>query len=117
MPVKTVKIEKTKHFAALVGVGLICAILAALMSNTATVVMLIPLAQAFIPEPSTAILVAISASFGIPFVISTPPNAMVYGEGGVRFNDLFLPGIILMLAGCFLISLTGDFVLKMIGIP
>ena len=92
------------------------AALSALMSNTATAVMLIPLANALIPESSTAILVAIAASFGIPFVISTPPNAMVYGEGGVKFKDLFIPGIIIMILGCLLISLTGRAVLRLAGI-
>lgn len=92
------------------------AMLSALMSNTATVVMLIPLAHALIPTPSTSILVAIAASFGMPFVISTPPNAMVFGEGGVRFNDLFIPGIIIMLLGCLIISLTGRSVLNLVGI-
>lgn len=95
---------------------LVSATLSALMSNTATAVMLIPLAHALIPEPSTAILVAIAASFGIPFVISTPPNAMVYGEGGVKFKDLFLPGIIIMILGCLLISLTGRAILRFAGI-
>jgi len=93
------------------------AMLAALMSNTATTVLLIPLAMTLIPSPSTAILIAVSASFGIPFVISTPPNAMVFGQGGVKFGDLFWPGIVLMLAGCFLVSLTGRAVLNLAGIP
>ena len=93
------------------------AILSALISNTATAVLLIPLATAFIPLPSTAILIAVSASFGIPFVISTPPNAMVFGQGGVRFGDLFWPGIVLMLVGCLLVSLTGRAVLNFAGIP
>lgn len=93
------------------------ATLSALMSNTATVVMLIPLAEGLIPAPSSAILVAIAASFGMPFVISTPPNAMVYGEGGVKFTDLFIPGIILMLIGCLIISLSGQMVLNFAGIP
>ena len=92
------------------------ATLSALMSNTATAVMLIPLAHALIPEPSTAILVAIAASFGIPFVISTPPNAMVSGEGGLKFKDLFLPGIMIMPLGCLIISLTGRTVLNLVGI-
>lgn len=79
--------------------------------------MLIPVASSLDPAPSTAILIAIAASFGIPFVISTPPNAMVYGEGGVRSGDLFSPGLVLMVLGCLLVSLTGPFVLNMIGIP
>lgn len=93
------------------------ALLAALMSNTATAVLFIPLATAFIPAPSTAILIAISASFGIPFIISTPPNAMVFGKGGLRFGDLFWPGIVLMILGCLIVSTTGKAVLNFAGIP
>jgi sodium-dependent dicarboxylate transporter 2/3/5 len=96
---------------------LISALLSALMSNTATAVLLIPLAGALIPSPSTAILIAVSASFGIPFIISTPPNAMAFGHGGVKFTDLFWPGIVLMILGCVLVSLTGRIVLNFVGIP
>lgn len=96
---------------------LVSALLSALMSNTATVVMLIPIATAIIPMPSTAILVAVAASFGMPFLISTPQNAMAYGEGGLKFTDLFAPGIILMIVGCLLVSLTGRFALNLVGIP
>jgi sodium-dependent dicarboxylate transporter 2/3/5 len=94
-----------------------CALLSALMSNTATVTMLIPLVGSFDPSPATAILIAMAASLGIPFVISTPPNAMVYGEGGIRSSDLLVPGLILMILGCLLLSLTGPFVLRLVGIP
>jgi len=87
------------------------------MSNTATAVMLIPLAAAIMPDPSTAILIAISASFGLPFVISTPPNAMAFGEGGVRSSDFFWPGVIIMITGCAAVSLTGRAVLNLAGIP
>ena len=93
------------------------ALLSALMSNTATAVMLIPLAGALVPEPSTAILIAVAASFGMPFVISTPPNAMAHGEGGVRSSDLFYPGVVIMLLGCAVVSLTGRAVLNFVGIP
>ena len=93
------------------------AILSALMSNTASVTMLIPLAAGIEPGPSTAILIAIAASLGVPFVISTPPNAMIYGEGGITFSDLAVPGLILMFLGCILVTLTGPFVLNLLGIP
>lgn len=102
---------------ALFVICLVSALLSALMSNTATVVMLIPIATAIIPAPSTAILVAVAASFGMPFVISTPQNAMAYGEGGLKFTDLFAPGIILMIVGCFVVSLTGRYALNLVGIP
>jgi sodium-dependent dicarboxylate transporter 2/3/5 len=93
------------------------ALLSALMSNTATATLLIPLAASLDPAPSTAVLIAIAASLGVPFVISTPPNAMVYGEGGLRQNELVVPGLILMILGCLLISVTGPFVLEWMGIP
>lgn len=96
---------------------IVSATLAALMSNTASVAMLIPLAAAFMPQPSTSILIAISASFGMTFVISTPQNAMAHGEGGVRSSDLFYPGIVIMLVGCALVALTGRTVLNLAGIP
>ena len=93
------------------------ALLASLMSNTATAVLLIPLGYALVPFPSTAILIAVSASFGIPFVISTPQNAMAFGEGGVKFGDMFWPGIGLMIVGCLVVSLTGRAILNFAGIP
>jgi sodium-dependent dicarboxylate transporter 2/3/5 len=88
------------------------ALLSALMSNTATVTMLIPFAAAFIPDPSVGVLIAVAASLGIPFVISTPINAMVHGEGGVRAKDFFVIGFPLMILGCLLLALTGFYVLS-----
>ena len=79
--------------------------MSAVMSNTATATMIIPLAYAIDPSPSTPILVALGTSLGMPFMISTPPNALVYGEGGIRMRDLLWPGLIIMLVGCLLLSL------------
>ncbi|HET6893376.1 MAG TPA: DASS family sodium-coupled anion symporter [Pyrinomonadaceae bacterium] len=105
------------HVARLFMLCFAAALLSALMSNTASVTMLIPLAAGIDPGPSTAILIAISASLGVPFVISTPPNAMIYGEGGITFTDLAVPGLVLMILGCVLVSFTGPFVLNLLGIP
>ena len=88
------------------------AFLSALMSNTATVTMLVPFALSFIPNPSVAVLVAIAASLGIPFIISTPINAMVHGEGGLQAKDFFVLGFPLMLLGCLVLALTGFYVLS-----
>ncbi|NJM52940.1 MAG: hypothetical protein HC846_05815 [Blastocatellia bacterium] len=88
------------------------ALLSALMSNTATVTMLVPFALSFIPNPSVAVLVAIAASLGIPFIISTPINAMVHGEGGLKAKDFFVLGFPLMILGCLVLALTGFWVLS-----
>ncbi|HYH45571.1 MAG TPA: SLC13 family permease, partial [Thermoanaerobaculia bacterium] len=93
------------------------ALLSAVMSNTATATMLIPLVASFDPSPATAILIALAASLGILFAISTPPNAMVYGEGGIQSSDFLVPGLTLMILGCLLLSATGPAVLRFVGIP
>ncbi len=109
--------QEMPHMARLFVLCFSAALLSALMSNTAAVTMLIPLAAGIDAAPSTAILIAISASLGMPFVISTPPNAMIYGEGGITFSDLAVPGLILMVLGCVLVSATGPLVLRLVGIP
>jgi len=68
------------------------------------------------PSPVVAVLVALGASMGVPFVISTPPNAMVYGEGGLRSRDFFVTGLILMLAGCVAVVFAGPPLLKWVGL-
>lgn len=90
----------------------VSAFLAAVMSNTATATMLVPFALSFIPNPAVAVLVALAASFGIPFIISTPINAMVHGEGGLKAKDFFVLGFPLMLLGCLVLALTGFWVLS-----
>lgn len=93
------------------------ALLSALMSNTATAVILTPLALSLLPQASTAVLIALSASFGVLFPISTPPNAMAYGEGGLKMRDLGAPGLVLLGVGCVLLTWTGPWVLRVLGIP
>lgn len=102
---------------ALLVLCLVCALASALMSNTATATFLIPLAAATVDaSPSTAIIVAIAASMGVPFVISTPPNAMAVA-GGLPARDLLVPGLLLMVGGCVLVAFTGRAVLAAVGIP
>jgi solute carrier family 13 (sodium-dependent dicarboxylate transporter), member 2/3/5 len=99
------------------GLVVASALLSAVMSNTATAAMLVPLAMTVDPAPSTAVIVAIAASFGMPFTISTPPNAMAYGEGGLGARDLLVVGGALMLVGCAVVTLTGRAALAWPGIP
>ena len=91
------------------------ALMSALMSNTATAALLIPLASVAYPMPSTAILIAMACSFGMPFVISTPPNAIVHGQAGVTAADLMWVGLPIMILGCAVLIATGPAVLAWIG--
>lgn len=104
-------------FVRLLGLCIVSALLSAVMSNTATAAFLIPLALTLDPLPSTAIIVAVSTSLGVPFVISTPPNAMAVGTGMLPSRELLVPGLVIMLGGCVLVALTGPTVLRTLGIP
>ena len=92
------------------------AFLSAIASNTAAAALLIPFALSMNLSPAVAILIAMGASMGAPFVISTPPNAMAYGEGGLQPRHFLVPGLILMIFGCAVVSLTGEKILAAIGI-
>jgi solute carrier family 13 (sodium-dependent dicarboxylate transporter), member 2/3/5 len=96
------------------GLALLAATLSSLMSNTGTAAVLVPLSAAVDSAPSTAIVVAIACSLGMPFGISTPPNAMAI-SAGLGARDLMVPGLILMLGGCALLALTGTYVLAAFG--
>ena len=90
--------------------------LSAIMSNTATAAMLVPIALQIDGSPSTAIIVAVATSFGMPFPISTPPNALVYGSGELRAADLMEIGFGLMLIGCVIVTLSGGWFLGLLGL-
>lgn len=83
------------------------AILSALMSNTATATLLVPLAAHALPGAEAPVLIAIACSLGMPFSISTPPNAIVASEGSVKNKDLLLLGGPLMVFGLLWIVLSG----------
>lgn len=95
----------------------VCALLSAVASNTAAAAMLVQIGLGIMPTPSFAVLVALGASMGVPFVVSTPPNAIVYGQGGLSARDLSVPGMVLMVVGCLLLAFTGPMVLRWVGVP
>ena len=95
----------------------VCALLSAVASNTAAAAMLVQIGLGIVPSPSFAVLVAMGASMGVPFVISTPPNAIAYGQGGLSGRDLAVPGTVLMVVGCLLLAFTGPTVLRWVGVP
>jgi sodium-dependent dicarboxylate transporter 2/3/5 len=94
-----------------------CAGISAVASNTAAAAILIQVGMGIAPSAQTAVLVALGASMGVPFVISTPPNAMVYGEGHLRPRDLLVPGLILTAVGCVGVAVAGPHLLRWAGVP
>jgi sodium-dependent dicarboxylate transporter 2/3/5 len=78
----------------------------AVSSNTATAILLVPLAIQLIPEPYAAIAVAAACSLGVPFTISTPANALVAGRYEVSNRDMVKIGGPVLLIGSLLMFLT-----------
>ena len=95
---------------------LLSATLAGVMSNTGTAALLIPVAMTLLPNPSTAILIALATTLGFPFSISTPPNAMAV-QYGVRPGDFVRVSLPAMIGGCLLLALTGRYALGLLGVP
>ena len=100
----------------LFSLAVVSATLASVMSNTGSAALLIPLAGSVDPSPSSAVIVAVAASFGVPFGISTPPNAMAVAAG-LRTQDLLVPGLVILVGGCAVVALTGQAVLRTFGLP
>jgi di/tricarboxylate transporter len=89
-------------YALLAGLFLLAAILGQLISNTATALIMIPIAMAAANETGVSarpvlmsIAVASAAAFLTP--VATPVNLMVMGPGGYRFGDYWKLGLPLLL--------------------
>ncbi|TCP96911.1 di/tricarboxylate transporter [Cricetibacter osteomyelitidis] len=102
------------HHAILASLFALCAIVGLFISNTATAVLMTPIAIAlatqlhFSPVPFVmTIAIAASAAFMTP--ISSPVNTMVLGPGGYKFMDFVKIGIpftfIVMLITIFVVPL------------
>lgn len=101
--------------AALSGVGstaLVFAVLALLtvalsniMSNTATVSLVVPVAVALLPgrELETCMIIGLSASCALLLPVSTPPNAIVFSTGAIETRDFRPGGLLVGLLGPVLI--------------
>jgi di/tricarboxylate transporter len=85
----------------LIGLFLVTAVLGQLISNTATALIVIPIAISAASELGVSprpvlmsVAVAAAASFLTP--IATPANMMVMGPGGYRFGDYWKLGLCVM---------------------
>jgi sodium-dependent dicarboxylate transporter 2/3/5 len=103
-------------FPAVVVVGLasmLCFVMAAFMSNTATANLLLPvMATMAVAVPMDGIggpvvlLLAVTLAASLPMVlpISTPPNAMAYATGWVHTPQMFKSGLLIGLTGLILMA-------------
>jgi sodium-dependent dicarboxylate transporter 2/3/5 len=87
------------------GLALITIILSNVMSNTATVSIVLPVAVALLPgrELEMCLILGLSASCALLLPVSTPPNAIAYSTGELQTSDLRPGGILIGLLGPALI--------------
>ncbi len=115
-PVARLDVEGASPFVVTFALVLGAAVSSAIMSNTATAALLVPIAATLVPGPATLVIVAVGCSLGMPFIVSTPPNAMAHGTGAVSSRDLLHVGLPTMLGGALLVAWTGPRVLAWFGL-
>ncbi len=86
----------------LAGVSIVTVVLGQLISNTATALILAPIAIAIatgtgISPAPLLVGVAVSAAAAFLTPVATPANTMVFGPGGYRFSDYWKLGLPLVL--------------------
>jgi len=87
------------------GLALVTVILSNVMSNTATVSIVLPVAVALLPgrELEMCLILGLSASCALLLPVSTPPNAIAFSTGKLETSDLRPGGILVGLLGPMLI--------------
>lgn len=83
----------------------------AVMSNTATAALLLPLSQAQGPHLTDAVCIAVACAFGVALPVSTPANALALAEPSVTRRALLLVGAPVMVVGWLVVATTGPHVL------
>ena len=85
--------------------ALITVALSNVMSNTATVSVVLPVAVALLPgrELEMCLVIGLSASCALLLPVSTPPNAVAYSSGEITTGDLRPGGLLIGLLGPALI--------------
>ncbi len=83
-------------------------------SNTASAALLVPIfisiAQSLgLPDTGLALIIGIGASCAFMLPVATPPNAIVFGTGEIRQQDMLKAGFWLNIISIFLISTVAYF--------
>lgn len=96
-------------------IGILCTFLTEVTSNTATTGMILPIliamATSFNINPLLLIFpatLACSNAFMLP--IATPPNAIAYGSGYIKMQDMIRTGFLLNLIGLVVLTFTIYFI-------
>ncbi len=98
------------HLLVVLSVTMFMIFLTELMSNTATAAIFVPIlittaSQMGLPPHELALPAGIAASCAFMLPVATPPNAIVYGTGLIKQNDMIKAGIVLNLVFAVTIAL------------
>ena len=98
--------------------GSVACFMSALMSNTATANLILPIIVGMSAGSATPMMIgtAFGCSLAMPFPVSTPPNAMAFSSGKLSVLDLAKPGTLLTLVGITLAFTTGYWWWKTVGL-
>ena len=85
-------------------------------SNTATTTTFLPVVAALALELGTPALqlivpVTLAASFAFMFPVATPPNAIIFGTGRIRMQQMIRAGLVLNIIGAFVLALFALYIL------
>ncbi|MEM8883140.1 MAG: SLC13 family permease [Planctomycetota bacterium] len=103
---------------AMVTVSAVAGIMTAIMSNTATANLLVPVVAALSVAytPMLLLTIAYSCSLVMVLPVSTPPNAMVFGTGQVPFRTMMIAGGIVSIIGLLLTWTLGSWWWSLLGV-
>ena len=89
--------------------GTVACIMSAVMSNTATANLIMPIILGLSVEPLAPLLVGVAfcCSLAMPLPVSTPPNAMAFSSGEIRVSDMMKAGLTITVIGILLAFATG----------
>jgi di/tricarboxylate transporter len=90
-------------YALMLAIFVLTAVLGQIVSNTATVLIVVPIALSAAAETGISaqpvlMLVAVAGAASLLTPIATPANMMVMGPGGYRFGDYWKFGLVTMVA-------------------
>ena len=107
---RAIALGGTPHWVIILAVTALVIFLTEITSNTATAATFLPIlggaALGLGIEPLQLVVpAALAASCAFMMPVATPPNAIVFGSGKVRIQDMMRAGLLLNLIGIVLISL------------
>ena len=87
-------------------------------SNTATITTFLPIIAALAvslgqPPLQLIVPVALAASFAFMFPVATPPNAIIFGTGRIRMQQMIRAGLVLNVFGVFVLGLFAYYILPL----